>query len=136
MYPSDAEAEDLQRQQNAAKYIGQSIKSTGRTIYILIHESWDHSRNYRGGPDVNTLGAFDSKEAAIAAATNYRETGMELLTILFKSCLAKIMTTLIIATILLKVGSSCNLVASQEKVIMNVSSLKRLIFRNWVQKIV
>lgn len=72
MYPSDNEAEDRKRQQNAAKYIDQSVKSTGRSVYILIFESWDHSGNYGRGADNDTLGAFDSKEAAVAVATNYQ----------------------------------------------------------------
>jgi hypothetical protein len=37
----------------------------------LIYESWDHSGNWGRGPDTSTVGASDSKGAAVAAASNY-----------------------------------------------------------------
>ena len=74
MYPSDTEAEDLKRLQNAAKYIGQSVKSTGRSVYILLLSNHGITvATTEEGADNDTLGAFDSKEAAVAVATNYQK---------------------------------------------------------------
>ena len=66
----DPEERDRKHKQNAAKWKGRSVKSTGKAVYVLTLESWDHSGNYGRGPDVTVIGAFDSKEAAVAKATS------------------------------------------------------------------
>ena len=51
-----------------SKEENQADKSTGRAIYILIHESWDHAGDY----ERECLGQFDSKEEAISDANEFR----------------------------------------------------------------
>lgn len=67
----DPDERDCKHKQNAAKWSGKSVKGTGRAVYVLTLESWDHSVNYRGGPDTIVIGTFDSKDAAVAKATSY-----------------------------------------------------------------
>ena len=46
----------------------QTAKCAGREIYTLIHELWDHAGDY----ERDILGRFDSKDAAICEANEFR----------------------------------------------------------------
>ena len=46
------------------------LESKGVHVYVLSLEEWNHGAHYgRGESDTELLGLFDSKEAAVAAAT-------------------------------------------------------------------
>ena len=63
---------ERKRKKNATKWVGRSkeLKSTSQVVFVLTHKYYDHRNRHNTTSD--NIGVFNSKDAAVAAATDYK----------------------------------------------------------------